>query len=130
MTRDQSDRPGWAADETGVQPGGDVGGDSQVGDSYSVRSLRSDRPGAMIIRTAYPVAADGTPGVFFVQIQTEWMVCSDPRDPGGTEIWSDVVRENDPETFGSAAEAEEASRRIAAELLADGPSYSWHGRPC
>ena len=75
----------WAADGTGVQPGGDAGGDLQAGESYSVRYRRADRPCAMITRTAYPAGVPGRPGVFFVQVETELLVSIDPLDPGGTE---------------------------------------------
>ena len=77
----------WAADGTGIQAGGDTGSDFQTGESYSVRYRRADRPCAMITRTAYPAEAPGRPGVFFVQVETELLVSSDPLDPGGTETW-------------------------------------------
>src|SRR5690348_10449706 len=84
-----TDKPcAWAADDTGVQPGGDTGSDIQAGESYSVRYRRADRPCAMITRTAYPAEAPSRLGVFFVQVETELLVSDDPHDPGGTEIWS------------------------------------------
>jgi hypothetical protein len=117
----------WAADGTGVQPGGDAGGDIQAGESYRVRYRRADRPCAMITRTAYPAEVPGQPGVFFVQVETEWLVSTDPLDPGGTETWSDYAYDDEPGIYASAAEAEKAAVRVATALLADGCSHNWPG---
>ena len=119
----------WAADGTGVQPGGDAGSDVQAGESYSVRYRRADRPGAMITRTAYPARVPGRPREFFVQVETEWLVSIDPQDPGGTEIWSEYAFDDEPEIYLNAAEAEEAAVRVATGLLADSCSQNWDGRP-
>jgi hypothetical protein len=117
----------WATDATGVQPGGDAGGDIQAGESYSVRYRRADRPGAMITRTAYPAGVPGRPGVFFVQVETEWLVSSEPLDPGGTETWSECTYDDESGTYASAADAEKAAARVATGLLADGCSQNWDG---
>jgi hypothetical protein len=117
----------WAADDTGVQPGGDTGSDIQAGESYSVRYRRADRPCAMITRTAYPAEAPGQPDVFFVQIETELLVSSDPRDPGGTETWSRYAYDDEPGIYASTAEAEVAAVQVATSLLADGCSQNWDG---
>lgn len=135
MTRNASsdpsqDKPGsWDDDGTGVRPGGDVGGDVQAGESYSVRYRRPDRPYAMITRTAYPAEAAEQQGMFFVQVQTEWLVCSDPLDPGGTEVWSESTTDDEPRTYTSAKEAGLAAREIATSLLSDGASHDWDGLP-
>lgn len=117
----------WAPDKPSVRPGGDVGGDWQVGDSYSVRYRRPDRPCAIIMRTACPVENPDRPGVFFVRVVTEWLIGADPLDPGGTEIWSDEESEDEPEIYHSAAEAEQAAYQVATELLIDGGSQTWEG---
>ena len=131
MTRKQSQGESgiWVADGSGVQPGGDVGVDNQAGESYSVRYQRADRPCAMITRTAYPAEAMGQPDVFFVQIQTEWLVCSDPLNPGDTEIWSDSTTDDEPGIYDSAKEAEIAARLAATELLGDDSVQDWDGLP-
>lgn len=117
----------WAADGAGVQPADDAGGDSQAGESYSVRYRRADRPCAMITRTAYPASAPGRPSVFFVQVETEWLVSTDPLDPGGTETWSDYAYDDEPGIYASVIEAEKAALQVATGLLADGCSQNWDG---
>jgi hypothetical protein len=132
MTREQSrNMPsgGWVADGSGVQPGGHVGGDRQIGESYGVRYRRSDMLCAFITRIAYPTAAPGQSGAFFVQVQTEWLTCEDPLDPGGTETWSDTSYDDEPGLYWSIKEAGEAARQVAVELLADAASHDWDGSP-
>jgi hypothetical protein len=119
----------WVADSMGVQPGGEVGGDIQAGESYAVRYRRADQERAIITRTAYPAQSLTRPGVFFVQVQTEWLVCADPRDPGGTEIWSESATDDESATYDSAAEAQAAAHQIATSLLDDGASHDWDGLP-
>ncbi len=120
----------WQPDGSGVQPGGHVGGDIQRGESFNVRYVRPDLPGSMITRTAYPVEYDHLPGEFVVQIQTEWLVCTDPRDPGGTEIWSDCAYDDEgAPIWSSAAEAEGAARRAASEMLGEAEIHDWNGQP-
>jgi len=118
----------WQPDGSGVRPGGHGGGDIQRGDSYSVRYVRPDMPGSLITRTAY--AVENVPGEFTVQIQTEWLICTDPRDPGGTEIWSDVSYDDEgAPIYSSAADGERAARQVAAELLGDAGAHDWNGHP-
>src|ERR1700730_2410754 len=94
-TRPDGSGSQWLPDGTGIARGGQVGGDDQVGESFSVRFRRADRPGAMITRTAYPVnVATDCGGQCFVRVETEWLVCSDPENPGGTELWSDHVNDD------------------------------------
>ena len=120
----------WQADGTGVQPGGDIGGDIQAGDSYSVRYRRADLPGSMITWTAYPVEYDNCPGEFVVQTQTEWLVCEDPSDPGGTEIWSEVsCKDDDGAIYDSAADAEAAACEAATVMLGHAGIQYWNGLP-
>jgi hypothetical protein len=119
----------WRPDGRGVQPGGHVGGDIQTGESYSVRYCRPDMPGSLITRTAYPVEYDECPGEHVVQIQTEWLVCTDPSDPGGTEIWSDYAYDDDSEIYGSAAAAESAARKTADQMLGEADIETWNGLP-
>ena len=129
MSRNQDDAANeWLPDETGIGFGGHVGGDVQVGESFSVRYSRADRPRARIARTAYAVnLGSESKGQFLVRVQTEWLVCSDPADPGGTELWSDNAYDDEAESYETEAEAEVAARRVAADLLRDGPSLTWDG---
>ena len=119
----------WQPDGSGVRMGGDRGGDFQAGDSFSVRYVRPDLPGALITRTVYPVYG-ACPGEFAVQIETEWLLCTDPADPGGTEVWSDYAYHDQSGTYGSAAAARAAASRVATELLQDAGSHDWDGQPC
>jgi len=120
----------WRTDGTGVQPGGDCGGDIQAGDSYSARFVRPDLPGSLMTVTFYPVEYDECPGEFVVQRQLEWMVCGDPRDPGGTEIWSDVAYDDMPSrVMGSRREAGKEARAFARAELERAWTYAWDGQP-
>lgn len=122
----------WTPDEHGVQPGGDCGGDYQVTESYSRRFVRPGVPGAMITVSFYGVAchdADGVPtGEYAVEEQTEMLVCTDPADPGGTEVWSDYAyRDVNVLAIADEAEAERKARRFAEG--ADMYGCGWDGRP-
>lgn len=117
-------------DGTGVQPGGDVGGDIQRGGSYSVRFVRPDKPGSLITVTFYAVEY-GCPSGFVVQRQIEWLVCEDPSDPGGTENWSEVVHDDPFSTaFDTVGAAEEDAWLAAQEALGVAWAYGrWDGEP-
>ena len=120
----------WRADATGVDSNGDCGGDIQRGDSYSVRYIRPDLPGSLITVAFYAVEYAELPGEFVVQRQVEFMVCDDPADPGGTEVWSEVTY--DDVTYvviGTEAEAEQEAREFAAEALDRGWTHAWDGQP-
>jgi hypothetical protein len=118
----------WQPDGTGIRPGGDAGGDIQAGNSFSVRYVRPDLPGSLITRTAY--AVENVPGEFTIQIQTEWLVCTDPRDPGGTEIWSDYAYDDEGcPIWSSVGEAEDAAREGAAKMLGEAEMHDWDGQP-
>jgi hypothetical protein len=121
----------WQPDGTGVTSGGDVGGDIQVGeDSYSVRYLRADMPGSMITITFYPVEYDECPGEYVVQRQTEWLVCEDPADPGGTEIWSEYEYDDLPtHDSDTIAGAEREAQEYAEAALGYASDHQWDGEP-
>jgi hypothetical protein len=133
MSRDQSFGDGWAADPSGVCTGNEPD-PQQRGEAYSVRYRRADLPHALIDRTAYVLEAPGQPGAFFVRIMTEWRISDDPSDTGGTETWAPPpVTDDEPGTYTSIEDAQEAARRVATELLADAGSQTWDGRqrlPC
>jgi hypothetical protein len=120
----------WRTDGTGIARNDQAGDDDQVGQSYSVRFRRSDLPGAIITRTAYPVNVGGDcEGRFLVRVETVWLVCRDPTDPGGTEVWSNRRVEYGNEPYGTAAEAEHAALNVASELHSDTSSLTWDGLP-
>jgi hypothetical protein len=119
----------WRPDGTGVTSGGDCGGDAEAGeDFYSVGYVRPDRPRSLITVTFYPVEYDELPGEFVVQRQVEWLVCEDPADPGGTEVWSDGEHDDVSGTvWDTAAEAEREAQEFAADALERGWTHAWDG---
>lgn len=122
-------RDPWQPDDSGVTSGGDAGGDEQAGDSYSVRFTRPDLPGSLITVSFY--ASKTGRREYGVTRQVEWLVCADPSDPGGTEIWSDYsYDEVSPVPVGSRAEAEALAREFAESALDDPTAYGgWDGQP-
>jgi hypothetical protein len=123
---------GWQPDGTGVQPAGDIGGDIQAGDSYSVRFVNPGLPHAIITYTAYPAGESGPDSAdFYVQAEIESLICEDPADPGSTETWSEVEyhRPDDEAWYGTVTEAEEAARRAAARYLEYAGYLDWNGEP-
>jgi hypothetical protein len=129
--QDAAPDDGWQPDGTGVVSAGDIGGDIQAGNSYSLRYVRADMPGSLITVSYYGAEYDECPGEFIVQRQVEWMVCEDPADPGGTEIWSDVAYDDVTEMYlDTAGEADAEARQCVEEDAADGSGYfGWDGQP-
>lgn len=128
----------WHPDGHGVTIGGDVGGDIQAGDSYEVRFVRDDMPGSLITVNVYAVEPHfvGEPGPkgagreYAIQTQTEYLVCADPSDPGGTEIWSEVEYEDWVLAYETLAEADQAARQSAEGERAHGvAAKEWDGKP-
>ncbi len=118
----------WQPDGSGVRPGGDCGGVFQAGDSFSVRYVRPDIRGALITRTAYPLRCGSE---YTVQVKTEWLICTDPADPGGTEVWSDESYDDSGTgIYPSASAAEAAASQLAARLIGDAGTHDWDGQPC
>jgi len=82
----------------GVMSPGDVGGDTQIGDGVSKRFIRDDIPGALITVSIYPIGhSEGdtcvprncTPAQIDLEQQIEYLICTDPSDPGGTQTWAE-----------------------------------------
>lgn len=98
----------WESDRR-VMPGGDVGGDHQAGDSYSLRyHLASDRTRIVTVYT-YPVQ-DGRR--FKVETQTEFMVCENPQRPGDTEVWADATYTTDRAVHATVVEAGRCAEKL------------------
>jgi hypothetical protein len=119
----------WGPDGTGVmEDGDDVGGDIQDGKSFSVRYVRPDLPGALITVTYYPVTQIA--GEWGVERQVEFMVCDDPADPGGTEIWSETATDSviDVVIYSQAA-AEQSACEFAEAALDEAWQHGWGGQP-
>jgi hypothetical protein len=114
---------------------GSEGGDAQTGPTFSRRFRINREDGLFAFATASYYATteyrelddkgeetgnqsydeddfDSFTTFYDVQCQTEFLVCSDPDDLGGTEINSDYIYENsEPYTMSTHEEAVEASRR-------------------
>jgi hypothetical protein len=119
----------WVRDQRGggVLPGGDVGGDAQLAESFSVRFHHRDRTGAMVTYRYYAALDLDDLATDSVERQTEYLVCTDPADPGGTEVWSDSRYKTVQRDLGSVEAATAAARRAAeAHLACD---EAWSGRP-
>lgn len=111
---------GWRPDGAGIRRG----------DSYSVRFRHPDLPGAVITRTAYAVESEQHLGEFYVQVQTELTLCTDPERPGDTETWSRVDYDDWDRTWRTAAEAEEDARgRTIGEIVENAYCLNWDGKP-
>jgi hypothetical protein len=124
------DRPIWVRDQQGgggVLPGGDVGGDRQVSESFSVRFHHRTRPGVLVTYSYYAAVDEESPTTITVERETEYLVCSDPADPGGSEVWSAYRHATLPGGFARVQAAADAALRAAlAHLVCEEP---WAGRP-
>jgi hypothetical protein len=119
---------GWKADG-GIGPGGDVGGDCQAGEAYDVRFFHPKMHGALVTAYAYAAEYDRNPGEFLVQVQTEFMICRDPADPGGTEEWSDATYQDEDRTWDTLAGADKAARETGGKILRSAGRVEWDGNP-
>jgi hypothetical protein len=123
------DRPIWVRDQRGggVLPGGDVGGDSQVSESFSVRFHHRDHRGVLITYSYYAAVDPEHTAAITVERQTEYLVCTDPDDPGGNEVWSAYRHTTLPGGFASVQAATDAALQAAQDhLTCEEP---WAGRP-
>lgn len=80
----------WQRREPAIFDGdGQPGGDLQTSEAYSVRWTRPIENGlyAFVTRYYYVAAEDG--GSTRIEEQTEYLVCTDPSEPGGTEQTAD-----------------------------------------
>lgn len=122
----------WTPDGQGVQWAGQIGGDDQVTDSWSVRYHHADRPGSLINVYFYGTShsyGSIRSSEYGVTQQIELMVCDDRTDPGSTEQWSECLHFTSDERYSSAQEAEQIARQSAerhtvAELASD---TNWGG---
>jgi hypothetical protein len=121
--------PVWVRDQRGggVLPGGDVGGDVQLDESFSVRFHHRHQPGALVTYCYYAALDLDDLTTISVERQTELLVCSDPADPGDTEVWSDSRYQTVQRGLGSVEAATAAARQVAeAHLACD---EDWSGLP-
>ncbi len=121
--------PPWVRDQRGggVLPGGDVGGDVQLDESFSVRFWHRDHPGALVTYRYYTALDLDDLTSVYLERQTEYLVCTDPADPGSTEVWSDYRYETVQRGFESVEAATATARRAAEGHLAC--AEAWSGLP-
>ncbi len=74
----------WGRVQPPVCAAGDVGGDAQVGEAWSARWIRAlpDGTFGVVDRAFYVACVDG--GYPYVERRTEYMICTDPTDPGSS----------------------------------------------
>ena len=121
--------PIWVRDQQGgrVLPGGDVGGDRQASESFSVRFHHRDHPGVLVTYSYYAAVDEENLAAITVDRETEFMVCTDPADPGGSEVWSAYRWTALQGGFGTVQAATDAALQAAqAHLVCEEP---WAGRP-
>jgi hypothetical protein len=119
--------PLWVHDQRGgsVLPGGDVGGDAQLDESFSVRFHHRDRPGALVTYRYHAALDLDDLTTIYMERQTEYVVCTDPADPGGSEVWSDYRHATVQRRLGNVQAAAATKRAAKAHLACD---EAWSGR--
>lgn len=119
------DRPIWQRDQRGggVLPGGD----NQVSESFSVRFHHRDHPGVLVTYSYFAAVDEANPAEITVERETEFMVCTDPDDPGGTEVWSTYRTTTLQRGFPTVQAATDAVFQAAQDHLAC--EEPWAGRP-
>jgi hypothetical protein len=121
--------PIWVRDQQGggVLPGGDVGGDRQASESFSVRFHHRNHPGVLVTCCYYAAVDDENPAPITVERETEYLVCTDPADPGGSEVRPACHYTTLPGSYSSIQAATDAANQAAqAHLTCEEP---WAGRP-
>jgi hypothetical protein len=129
---------------------GDVGGDVQAGPAISRRFQKQLADGNWAVVTEYafaslqdgeegkPVRPEGAPWggdelensyrQYDVTNMTEFLVCRDPEDAGGTEVWSDYTYDYPSATgFNTETAATEWATGFIKRLTTD--LYPWDGEP-
>jgi hypothetical protein len=124
----------WQRDATG--PGGFVGGDNQAAQSHSLRWLPVSEPDdglhAMVTEYWYAELVDAPDderdGMYGVTCMTEFMVCTDPDDPGGSEVSCDYDYYEEA-LLHSRLEDADRQAKVRADGIRDSRySFVWDGR--
>lgn len=111
---------------------GDHGGDIATGKTASVRYLNRNDPRLVVTFYAYATGEEKDGDVDFthlgVQTETEFIVCTDTEDPGGTELWGRTAYHNpDYGTWDTVEKCEAAALRCVKTMR---PEYiDWNGQP-
>ncbi|HLL69041.1 MAG TPA: hypothetical protein VK453_25500 [Micromonosporaceae bacterium] len=78
----------WRRVEPLVMGGGDCGGDAQISEAFNARWVQEHSGGEHAVVTRQFYIAEHEGGEPFLECQTEYVLCSDPSDPGSTELLS------------------------------------------
>lgn len=107
----------------GPQPAGDVGGDDQLTKAFSRRWGRELPSGewAIVEVTTYGLAGDEWRTM---QIDVDDIICTDPKDVGGTEVWSAGHGDYVPDVALTDEGAKQACGAYAFETEWDGQVYA------
>jgi hypothetical protein len=108
------------AEPLGPQVAGDTGGDYQVSEAYDRRWTAKLADGShAVVDVAFYLDSmgDGDKLPKLVR-QTEYIQCTDPADPGGTEMWSDYVYDTLAGDSPTEADAREKCARVTAYEIA------------
>lgn len=124
-----------------VVPGGDVGGDRQATESWSVR-YRAEEDPTRVVEVYYfgeyqtDADAENKVGPYTITRLTDATICRDPQQPpGDTEVWSDFrYDEIATPAIGSLKYLDEAARGYAAMHTCfmvdwDGTREGWRREP-
>lgn len=124
----------WTEDPVGLmEDAGDIGGDVQAGPAFERRFVLGPVTGGDLTEPQYlvvDVAAYASEWPTFVELgkdregaeygwdeQTQVTVCTDPSDPGGTEVWADIeYGTGSALTWPTIAEASADARRIIEQM--------------
>lgn len=116
----------WQLDGPPMADAGDIGGDNQIGRAFSARFVNLDLRGRIITVYAYPIGEGDR--VTAVESATEYLICRDPENPGGTEEWSDYRYQHlemDMSVISSIEQAEWAAESWIR--LRYGADFDWNG---
>lgn len=118
-----------------VLAAGAVGGDRQASEAWGARYLPEDEPDdglhALIEENWYaervddPKDSDKVLG-YQVSCQTLFQICTDPSDPGGTEVWANYVYDNMSQIYDTVGQAEAVAKHEAESSSSD--DFGWDGR--
>jgi hypothetical protein len=112
-------------------PGGDCGGDIQIGDSLGRRWWMALADGNWALYQVTWYLADDTDlgteprdACLYLERQEEFLICSDLRNPGGTELWSNYRHQAEPGWAPEPASVELAARDFdTVEIVWDGGEF-------
>lgn len=127
----------WAAAGPVIEAG-DVGGDYQHGEAWSVQFQNETTPHAIIeveifAEQAHDAEGLGTGEYYFTSL-THYIIGSDPEDPRETETWSDMEYNSENALYGidftDPVAVSQMTKVIAEDYARKNISiFTWDGKP-